>query len=129
MPLEKYSSLQEPELMEWVRLRDMELSNISDLPNLGYMYSHEGQGIAAGFLRLVEGGYAIMDSLITNPSKDSVIRHIAIDAVVSKLIEDAKSLKISKILAFSVDEGTLIRSQKHGFVKQAHSLITLEMGN
>lgn len=73
------------------------------------------QPIAAGFLRRVEGGYAQIDTLVSNPYFGSKIRHEGIDKVVKSLIEDAKNLKLLGIIAFTSDNGVLSRASDMGF--------------
>ncbi len=97
------------------------------LPRIGYIALRNGYPIAAGFLRRVEGGYAQLDTLTSNPMFGSLIRHQGIDLVVKALLEEAKTLKLHGIVAFTIDKGILSRAKDMGFVNCEHSLITLKL--
>jgi hypothetical protein len=100
---------------EWLKARGMNELLAQEVPQFGYICFNDHDAICAGFLRKVEGGYMFMDSLITNPLASPHLRDKAIDIVVTELIESAKDLGITKILANSTDSNTLERSKKHGF--------------
>lgn len=103
-------------------------SKLSDgLPSIGFIAFLESEPVAASFLRYVEGGYCLFDGLVSNPSLPPFKRHLAIDAVVTALIKKAKDLNLTKILAYSLDEGTLKRSFGHGFKLLPHRLIVLDL--
>lgn len=99
--------------------------NMKTLPKIGWMTLLNKQPIAAGFLRRVEGGYAQLDTLVSNPYYGSLIRHEGIDKVVKALIDDAKDLKLHGIIAFSSDSGVLSRAETLGFTQINQSLIVL----
>ncbi len=124
----KYKHL--PLLLEMLKDRNylgINTVSMKTLPKIGYICLMNKQPIAAGFLRRVEGGYAQMDGLTSNPFYGSKIRHEGIKLVVDLLIKDAKSLKLNGILAFTDDAGVLIRAQNLGFVKVNQSLIALNV--
>lgn len=100
---------------EWLKARGMNEMLAQEVPQFGFICFNEHEPICAGFLRKVEGGYMFMDSLITNPIAAPHLRNKAINLVVTELIELAKDLKITKILAYSTDSNTLERSKKYGF--------------
>lgn len=100
--------------------------NMQTLPKIGYLALLNKQPIAGGFLRRVEGGYAQLDTLVSNPYYGSLIRHEGIDKVVKALIEDAKDLKLHGIIAFSNDIGVLNRAETMGFTQLNHTLIVLK---
>ena len=95
----------------------MGISNIEmkTLPKIGYICLLNDQPIAAGFLRRVEGGFAQIDTLASNPHFGSQIRHEGISLVVSTLIEEAKRLKLNGILSLTNDSGILERAKSIGF--------------
>ena len=98
------------------------------LPKIGYISYFGDSPIAAGFLRRVEGGYAQMDTLVSNPHFGSQIRHLAIDKVVKSLIDDAKTLDLEGIVAFTSDIGVLKRAEDIGFNRlDAQKLIALPL--
>lgn len=113
-------------------LKDRDFVNISQismktLPKIGYIAFMHNQPIAAGFLRRVEGGYAQMDTLVSNPYFGSLIRHEGINKVVSALIDEAKVLRLEGIVAFTKDEGVLKRALSIGFVEVNQQLIALNL--
>ena len=100
---------------KWLKVRGINELLAQEVPQFGYICFNNHEAICAGFLRKVEGGYMFMDSLITNPIAEPELRNKAIDLVVTELIESAKDLQVTKILAYSTDINTLERSKKHGF--------------
>lgn len=102
--------------------------NMKVLPKIGYIALMNKQPIAAGFLRRLEGNFAQLDTLVSNPYFGSQIRHIGIDKVVKALINDAKDLKLHGIVAFTADTGTLKRAADMGFkVIDDQKLIALRL--
>jgi hypothetical protein len=101
--------------------------NMKTLPKIGYIALLNNHPVAAGFLRRLEGGYAQMDTLVSNPYFGSQIRHIAIDKVVKTLIEDAKSLNLHGIIGFTADSGVLNRAESLGFNVIQQTLIALPL--
>lgn len=96
-----------------------------EIPATGFVVLTEGVVAAFAFIRLVEGGFGQLDGLTSNPSLPGEIRSQAIDAVVERLINEAKVMKLKKLIAFSRDNNTLERSVKHGFSPMPHTLIAL----
>lgn len=101
--------------------------NQETLPAIGFIvYSNsEYQYICAGFLRLVEGGFAQIDTLVTNPDIDSYIRHEGINLLVNKLLETAKSLKLKGIYAHTNSQNIIKRAVDTGFHVVNQSIIAL----
>lgn len=97
------------------------------LPKIGYICLLGQEPIAAGFLRRVEGGYGQLDTLVSSPHFGSKIRHVAISKVVEALLEDARTLRLEGIIAFSKDEGVLSRAESIGFKRLSDSLIGLSL--
>lgn len=97
------------------------------LPKIGYIALRNGYPIAAGFLRRVEGGYAQIDTLTSNKTLGSLIRHQGIDLVVKTLISDAKDLKLLGIVAFSMDASVIKRAEDIGFRILEHKTIVLSL--
>lgn len=98
------------------------------LPKIGYIAFFGDTAIAAGFLRRVEGGYGQIDTLVSNAYFGSQIRHLAIDKVVSSLLDDAKVLALEGIIAFTADLGVLKRAEAIGFhVLESQKLIALRI--
>lgn len=93
------------------------------LPKTGYIVLLGKQPIAAGFLRRVEGGYAQLDTFVSNPYYGSKLRHEAMELIVNSLLDEAKSMKLHGIIAITQDTGILKRSEKHGFAQINQILI------
>lgn len=123
-----YSLIQEKELKiinAWRVKRGIQ--GEFDYCSLGEMVFLGDEPIVAGFLRLIQGNYAFLDGLITNPDASPEIRDQAIDLLVTQLINVGKKMGFRKIIAFSSDANTLIRSKKHGFIKQPDTVIALDL--
>ncbi len=93
------------------------------IPEYGYLVC----GIAYAFIRRVEGGYAQLDGLTSNPSVSKKIRSEALDLVVKSCIEQAKVLGITQVLGFCSTKSPIMRSLKHGFAVLPHAVIALEI--
>ncbi len=115
-------------ISDWLLERGMNTEIIHDLPKLGWMV-YGDEPLAAGFLRLVEGNYGLIDGLITKPfvGLGNRRRSEALDLIVEKIIHEAKVLGLKKIFAFSSDKATLTRSLKHGFIHQIDTMIVKEV--
>lgn len=107
--------------------RKMDPELAKDLPEVGFIAFDDGIPVAAGFLRRVEGGYSLLDGLISNPNCRPWDRHVCIDLVVQELIKTAVARDDKKIVAYSEDISTINRSFVHGFKKLPHSLICLDL--
>lgn len=112
---------------------DIDMLAHETLPKIGWIAMHfndnnVGTAVAAGFLRMVEGGFAQIDTLVSNAEYSSEMRHLAISTVVDKLIEEAKKLNLHGILATSKDESTIKRAVSIGFhVISEQQLIALPL--
>lgn len=107
---------------------DVNSISMKSLPKIGYIALLNNQPIAAGFLRKVEGNIvAQLDGLTSNPYFGSQIRHDGINAVVDRLIQDAKDMKLQGIIAFTRDNGVLSRAKALGFNVLNSTIITLKL--
>lgn len=97
------------------------------LPQYGYLASDSATPIAVGFLRMVEGGYAQLDTLVSNKDLSSDMRHEGITEVVDALMRKAKELKLKGILAFSNDLGVLARATVLGFKIIPQTIIAMPL--
>lgn len=113
------------EMASWYAAHSNPSPKASSLPAIGFIVP----GVAVGFLRRVEGGYGHIDGLISNPSTPSDVRHQAIDAIAHKLLQVAKEEGMEGVLVYSKDESTIVRSEKHGFVKLPHTLLAVDLSN
>ena len=115
-------------LNNWLVLHKAPEVVLSDLPKLGWVVSDEGTMLCMGFLRLVEGNYAICDSLATNPEISARKRAEAFDKVTERLVKAAKDLKIKHLIAFTTKTGVEKRSaRQHGFKKTEQTVLVKEV--
>lgn len=71
--------------------------------------------VAGGFLRLVEGGYGQIDTLVTNAKLPGAIRHLGVSKLVDALIAHANKCKLHGIICLTSDAGILKRAESLGF--------------
>ena len=106
-------------------LRGMPPELVLDLPSHGYMAFDElNEPIAAGFLRMVEGKFGLIDGFITNEHMDSETRHLALSAIGNALVEDAHKSHISHLLVIADDPSMEKRALFHGFKPSTAKLMT-----
>jgi hypothetical protein len=105
----------------------MPAQNSQNMPQFGLVCEFNGEAVAAGFLRAVEGNYAMFDSYVTNPEQEDLIRHNALDRITQKLIKIAKHNKVDKLLMFSADYNTLMRAVSHGFSIFPHAFASRDL--
>ena len=79
------------------------------------------------FLRMVEGGFAQIDGLVTNPDESKENRHLGNDIVTDRLIKKAEEFGLKGICSFSVDDNTVNRAKKHGFQVLNHKVFFLDL--
>lgn len=103
------------------------LITMKTLPRIGYIATHNGHPVAAGFLRRLEGGYGQIDTLVSNPYLGKIIRNEGIKRVVDTLLDDAKRLKLHGIISFTNDSGVLSRAKALGFVELDQKVIALRL--
>lgn len=115
-------------LKEWGGIRDVDKGSLEDLPAIGFIsLSDDSIPLACAFLREIEGKYALLDGLITNPFASSLERHCGITGVINAILLEGHHRGIKKILAYSADKGTLERSKNHGFTHLPHTMIALDL--
>lgn len=106
-------------------LRGLDVSMVEDLPNNGILVFQDDILIAAGFIRLIEGSSAMLDSYITNPNMSPELRNEALDKVTECLISQSKDLGISKLLSFTIEQTIVNRAIRHGFIKNLNNFQVL----
>jgi hypothetical protein len=121
-------SVHRSHLVEWLRARDSYVPGESEMPKIGYIGYNSGHAVAIGFLRMVEGGYAQLDSYTTNPAATPEERHVCLDLITTQLIGKAKELDIKGILCTTRDRGILERAiNRHGFKLLPEQTIALSL--
>ncbi len=130
MIIEAYTPDMFDHLIEMHKTRKHTLADIlkpDDIPGIGFIVHRNKQGIAAGFLRLVECKYAQIDTLVTNIKFSSADRAEAMDMLVNELIDTAKDLKLKGLL-FLTDETSIIeRASKIGFTHVNQHVMSMNM--
>lgn len=94
---------------------------IESLPEVGYADGDK----AFGFLRMVEGGFAQIDTLVSNAKYGSIDRNNAISDVVYHLLEAAKQLKVKGIVCYTEIPSIISRAKELGFTKLNHQVIAI----
>lgn len=100
---------------------------MTQLPRVGFIAFEDGEAVAAGFLRDCEGGFAFIDSLISNPKCSPVLRDAAVQMVNAALIGKAKGLGYTQLVAFIEDSNTITRAKAFGFVETSQRLFALKL--
>lgn len=124
---------------QWMRelLKSRKMNDefyIHDLPIHGRIVwkseELEVSPIGAGFLRLMEGRYGLLDSFITHANAAPEDRARAIDWIASSLCELARGLGLSKLFAFSLDGDFVKRAQTNlGFQSVPYHFYALNLGD
>lgn len=128
--LEKYDALKHHSLIVyWLGLRCIDQAVADDLPKIGYIAYNRSLPIAAGFVRSCEDDLGMIEGLISNPMAKSEDRHDGLDDVIDACIQYAKARGVKRLLAYSIDVGTIKRSQSHGFGRLPHVLVGMNLGD
>lgn len=114
-------------IASWLTKRFIDSQLVEDLPKIGVVALANDRPVAFCFLRLVEGGFGLIDSLVTDKDAPSKLRHDAIEIIVKDIIFKAKELNLKSLIGYSIDTGTIERSQTHGFLKLPHGVISLDL--
>ena len=85
------------------------------LPKLGYIASEGSIVVAICFLRKMEGGFAMIDTLVSNKDLASEFRHLGVQAVVDAVIAAARNQGIKGLICLTSDEGVFKRAMGMGF--------------
>lgn len=113
--------------LKCLKSRKMDSTLADDLPENGYIAFNEDKVVGMGFMRMVEGSYAIMDSYITNAKMPSDVRDEALDEITSGIIALARGHGIKKLLTFSLEENILSRAKRHNFKNIPYIFSMLEL--
>lgn len=103
-------------ILQILKKRELRLSLVEDLPRVGIVVYEEDFFVAAGFLRQCEGKYAMFDSYLTNPAMPPAVRNQALEMIMKRLLDQAVKMELKQLIGFSLDENTILRGQRHGFV-------------
>ncbi len=124
MVIEPYiDSIHRPEMQRWLSRHRLSPLLADDLPRNGFVVD----GVAAGFLRICEGNYGLIDAYITNPEALPAHRNEALEMITKSLLRTAKAMGINRVLAFTTDECIITRAKKHGFAQLPDTFLVLEV--
>lgn len=127
MHVKRFDTRHMGHLSGWLAIREMPLSVLYDLPEIGYIVFDCEKAIAAAFLRRIEGGFGFIDSAITNPHASASIRDAAMDMVSKAIIGHAKRLKLKKLFVHTVDKNTAERARRMEFVPLKDLVLALKV--
>jgi len=116
-------------LTHWLEQRKCYIPPRDEVPGIGFIAYAGSTPISVGFLRLVEGGFAQIDGLTTNPEAPAQFRDRANDLIAESLISKAKSMNLKAIIASSTDKHTVLRAEKYGFALMPHTLFALNLND
>ena len=105
-----------PHLNRWLKRNSHQQQSLSALPHTGYIIP----GVACAFVRGVEGGTAILDSVATNSLVSAELRNKALDA----LFVHCLKLPVDGWVGFTLDANTQMRAERHGFTVSNYTLLT-----
>ena len=122
MRLEKYGKQHDYAMTYMMATRQLRLD--AALPKLGFIvYDEHGDvqvPVCAGFLREVEGGALLFDSLVSNKNLSAEQRAEGMKLLWQEIVKIEKP-----ILGFTKDEQTLGRALEHGFILLPHAVLSL----
>lgn len=100
---------------------------LASMPKHGYIAIEHGRCLAAGFIRLIEGGYCQIDTLVSNPNARPGERNRALKTVVDRLIQDAKGMGIKGIVSWTDSHDVVRRAVSIGFRVKPTIALTLQL--
>ena len=99
----------------WVGIRQMPTQAIENLPEVGFIVFEDEEAVCAMFLRRIEGGFALLDSAISNPHIAPAVRRKAQDMAAGACIRYAKEIGLKQVMALTVDANVKHRCKDFGF--------------
>ena len=99
----------------------------SELPGHTFCVVYKDEIVAMAGLRLMEGDICFIDSMATNQSFESPIRHEALDLITKHLLDIAKNLGFKKIFATTKEDSIIQRAERHGFLVSKEKVILKEI--
>lgn len=132
MLLEQYNEDKHFKLLTNIlKVHEAHIPTKEEMPKLGYVvYSLEPSKLVVSFcfIRMVEGNFAMIDGLTSNPECSSALRNRGNDLAINACIDKAKTLKLQNLIAFTSDPSTKKRSIRRGFVElQQHTCLALDL--
>lgn len=87
-------------LAEILRVREVDV-DYSLLPRFGFVAIEDDVLLAFGFMRYVEGPYAMIDGLTTNPNVEVDKRRLALSRILDKMIRIGKRYRLRALMGFT----------------------------
>lgn len=111
MTLRAYRPSDLEEMNSWYVARGLSPLPAEAIPKNGFIEP----GVAAGFLCLTEVPLAFLEGYISNPQRTSQERGKALDEITVELVEAAKALGKSRVMALTQEESLAMRCLLLGF--------------
>ena len=112
-------------LVGWLAKRDH--PPVLDFPINGYCVLHDDTIVCCGFLRLIEGGYALLDGYATDPDAPAELRNKSLNLLTKYLVTRAKQIGIRGLFATSIDNNTIKRALEHKFSVLPYAVLVLDI--
>lgn len=91
------------------------------LPSVGFIVP----GVAAGFVRNCENGIGMIDNYVSNPLCSSAVRHKALDAVTSAVLNEPYKI----FMTFTANAGLKKRFLQRGLIAAPHYSVFVKGGS
>jgi len=104
---------------KWLARRNHPLVSQRELPQIGFIIP----GVAAGFIRKVEGRIGIFESVVSNALVSAPVRHKAM-GLLFDIISDMKDFEY--IMGFTKEGDMLLRAKKHGYIQADKHVIVVK---
>jgi len=99
----------------------------SELPGHTFCAVIKDEIVAIAGLRLMEGDVCFIDSMASNQTFESTIRHEALDMLTNQLLDIAKTLGFKKIFATTKEDCIIKRAERHGFNLSKQKVLVKEI--
>lgn len=99
----------------------------SDLPGHTFAAVLKNKIVAIAALRLMEGEICYIDSMASNQTYESTVRHEALDLLTKTLLDLAKNLGFKKVFAHTKEDCIVERAERHGFKLVKQKIISREL--
>lgn len=123
-----------PDLCEWWRARHWPAPPCHDLPTNGVIAEDAEHKYAAVFFYIVEGRWAWIDWLVTNPRAPLRPRPEAVELIVDSALKTIKAIKQAaghdayRVMTCLENENLIELFERHGFKKGDYDMTTLVLG-
>lgn len=98
-----------------------------ELPGHTFCAVVKDEIVAIAGLRLMEGDLCFIDSMATNQTFESTIRHEALDCLTKQLLDIAKNLGFKRVFATTKEDCIIKRAERHGFRLSKEKVILKEI--